>query len=117
MNLERDYFMVEEVAGQKYLHYMGYTYTDDDDVYGVSLEYCGAFFKLDRPFGNDDYEKLLEETTNYRYDFETEEEMERYVSNYYGIAVIGFGPITPHEGEHLSILAVDENTPCGDYWC
>ena len=117
MNLERDYFMVEEVAGQKYLHYMGYTYTDDDDVYGVSLEYCGAFFKLDRPFGKDDYEKLLEETTNYRYDFETEEEMERYVSNYYGVAVIGFGPMTPHEGEHLSILAVDENTPCGDYWC
>ncbi len=98
--LEKDFYTVEAHDGGKVIHMLAFTEDRDDHctIVEPAFAYCGVD---ERP-----EDLTFPERTHYEWDA-TEEEVEKATLTYFD----------GEPGTHLPLFEVNQDTPCGEYWC
>lgn len=123
--MERDWFSIEEIDGEKVVHYHGWSYYHGENERGeeeysfVDLTHC--YIPLANLVGLDDEERSLvwgeaaELVQQYQGEFGIEESQEM-VEGYYGLVVFSLGQTECYPGTYLSGRDLTMDTPLGSYW-
>ena len=116
--MDRMFYTIEEYEGRKCFHYEGFAcsgYEDEpneDNTRLIDLTWLFIPVEEMATITCDEIDELEADVQQYIFDGLTDVGIKRMVANYFCDENGNYSP-----GKYLPFREVNEDTPCGNYWC